>query len=230
MIDCILIEVDHADTLGGSCVGDIYGTLKVLSKMKNIGTINVLTTHNLCKSDKDKIPIKNVKYELIDKLLYQMRNIIMKVDSKDDLFILISGHGYQTKDLSGDEEDGYDEYIRTKTEMIIDDDLKLVAYSGKAKTVRVICDTCHSGSMFDFKNMGVPKPSYKAISLGSSRDNQLSSCDLSYVYGYGGALIVFLIDSELLSDFLYGKNLGSIYIKAKKYLQPLGQTPVMAYE
>ena len=36
---------------------------------------------------------------------------------------MISGHGYQRKDVAGDEIDGMDECIRTKNEIILDDDL-----------------------------------------------------------------------------------------------------------
>jgi len=227
MLDCILIELDPTSTLGGSCVADIYGTLRVLkTNLKCMRNINVLTTHSLCKSD--TIKYTGVQFNLIDKLLVQMKNIISKCN--EDLFILISGHGYQTKDISGDEEDGLDEYVRTKTEMILDDDLKKVIYSGNSKSIKIICDTCHSGSMFDIKNIGIPSIKAKTLYLGSSHDNQLSSCDISYSYGYGGALIVFLIDNNLLTDYLMGKNLVNIYNKSKKYLKCLGQIPVIAYE
>eukprot|EP00914_Ancora_sagittata_P020491 GHVO01040451.1.p1 GENE.GHVO01040451.1~~GHVO01040451.1.p1 ORF type:complete len:382 (+),score=63.42 GHVO01040451.1:37-1182(+) len=73
----------------------------------------------------------------------------------DSLFFHYSGHGTRTKDLDGDEEDGYDEAICPvdfdKAGLIIDDDLFDITVKPLPRGCRltILMDCCHSGSAFD---------------------------------------------------------------------------------
>lgn len=96
------------------------------------------------------------------------------------LYIQISGHGSQVKDVSGD---GKDEAIYPNGRRIVDDDLlnKLVSEIGSNFYVLTASDTCHSGTMFDFPYSGESLVSKKVvnipfvgISLSGSSDTQVN--------------------------------------------------------
>ena len=67
------------------------------------------------------------------------------------VFFHYSGHGTQVKDLNGDEADGKDEAVYSKNGKIItDDDINKVLDSfPEDKTVFLIFDCCHSGTIAD---------------------------------------------------------------------------------
>jgi len=73
----------------------------------------------------------------------------------DHLFFHYSGHGSQVKDLSGDEEDGFDETLVPldfqKAGQIVDDELhdKMVKPLTKGIRLTAIFDCCHSGTVLD---------------------------------------------------------------------------------
>src|SRR5271156_4659564 len=73
----------------------------------------------------------------------------------DSLFLHFSGHGGQTEDLDGDEEDGLDETIYPvdfkRAGMIVDDELHdiLVKPLPAGCRLTAIFDCCHSGSVLD---------------------------------------------------------------------------------
>jgi metacaspase-1 len=66
-----------------------------------------------------------------------------------------SGHGGQTPDLDGDEDDGYDEVIYPvdfqQTSHIVDDDMFFIMVKPLPPGCRLtaIFDSCHSGSALD---------------------------------------------------------------------------------
>lgn len=77
----------------------------------------------------------------------------------DSLFFHYSGHGGTTKDLDGDEDDGYDETIypvdHKSAGMIVDDELHeiLVRPLPQGCRLTAIFDSCHSGSALDLPYM-----------------------------------------------------------------------------
>lgn len=77
----------------------------------------------------------------------------------DSLFLHFSGHGGQEEDLSGDEEDGFDETIcpsdYAKNGDIKDDELfeLLVRPLPVGARLTAIFDCCHSGSVLDLAHM-----------------------------------------------------------------------------
>ncbi|KAF9223655.1 peptidase C14 [Gyrodon lividus] len=84
-----------------------------------------------------------------------MQWLVRDARPNDSLFFHYSGHGGQTKDLDGDEEDGYDEVIYPvdfkTTSHIVDDDMYRIMVSGLPTGCRLtaIFDSCHSGSALD---------------------------------------------------------------------------------
>lgn len=109
------------------------------------------------------------------------------------LFINISGHGAQIKDYSGDEIDGLDEYIIPNGTRVLDDDLLSSLMKNIPSNFYLFtgCDTCHSGTMFDFPYQGEslvnPKfttTPFTGISISACSDKQLDyeiGCDYNKV-------------------------------------------------
>jgi hypothetical protein len=81
-----------------------------------------------------------------------MQWLVRDAKPNDSLFFHFSGHGGQTKDTSGDEEDGYDEVIYPvdyKTAgHLVDDKLHEIMVKPLPAGCRLtaIFDCCHSGS------------------------------------------------------------------------------------
>ncbi|KAG7447456.1 uncharacterized protein BT62DRAFT_930467 [Guyanagaster necrorhizus] len=96
-----------------------------------------------------------------------MHWLVKNAQPHDSLFFHYSGHGGQTKDLDGDEVDGYDEVIFPvdfkHRGQIIDDEMHLIMVKSLPAGCRLtaLFDCCHSGT----------------------------ALDLPYVYGHDGRLI-----------------------------------------
>ena len=72
----------------------------------------------------------------------------------DRVFISFSGHGTTTKDMNGDEEDGYDEALvpvdHARNGLVSDDVLcELIGRINERTKVSVLFDCCHSGTALD---------------------------------------------------------------------------------
>ncbi|KAN0093179.1 Peptidase C14, caspase domain containing protein [Tylopilus felleus] len=84
-----------------------------------------------------------------------MHWLVKDAQPNDSLFFHYSGHGGQTEDLDGDEEDGYDEVIYPvdfkRTSHIVDDEMHMIMVRGLPIGCRLtaIFDACHSGSALD---------------------------------------------------------------------------------
>ncbi|CAN6633076.1 metacaspase-1 [Trichomonascus vanleenenianus] len=84
-----------------------------------------------------------------------MQWLVAGARTNDTLFFHYSGHGGQTEDLDGDEDDGYDEVIYPvdfKTAgHIVDDDMHEIMVRPLQEGVRLtaLFDSCHSGSALD---------------------------------------------------------------------------------
>ncbi|KAK4228194.1 caspase domain-containing protein [Podospora fimiseda] len=88
-------------------------------------------------------------------ILRAMHWLVKDARSNDSLFFHYSGHGGQTKDLDGDEEDGYDEVIYPvdfrQVGHITDDEMHRIMVRPLQPGVRLtaIFDSCHSGTALD---------------------------------------------------------------------------------
>ncbi|EJD07118.1 metacaspase [Fomitiporia mediterranea MF3/22] len=91
------------------------------------------------------------KQNIIDAMQWLVRD----ANPNDSLFFHYSGHGGQTKDLDGDEADGYDEVIYPVdyevNGHIVDDELHYIMVRPLPAGCRLtsIFDSCHSGSVLD---------------------------------------------------------------------------------
>lgn len=88
-------------------------------------------------------------------IIRAMHWLVKDAQPNDSLFFHYSGHGGQTPDLDGDEDDGYDEVIYPvdfrSVGHIVDDEMHRIMVQSLRPGVRLtaIFDSCHSGSALD---------------------------------------------------------------------------------
>ena len=136
-----------------------------------------------------------------------MMHLIAATHPGDTLYIHYSGHGMQTRDTSGDEEDGLDEGICPvdvdTNGCIWDDELNRILVLGIADgaRLRVIFDCCHSGTALDLPFMwrsGIDgcmnrvgastAPASKDVILLSGCDDPETAADTTFAGKSAGAM------------------------------------------
>lgn len=104
------------------------------------------------------------------------------------------GHGGQTKDLDGDEEDGYDEVIYpsdyTSAGHIVDDQIHAICVAPLKPGVRLTCifDSCHSGSVMDLPYVYSTKGALKEPNLAKEAGQNLLEMGMAYARGDTGSI------------------------------------------
>ncbi|XXG93827.1 Ca(2+)-dependent cysteine protease [Hypoxylon texense] len=134
-------------------------------------------------------------------ILRAMEWLVAGAQPNDALFLHYSGHGGQTKDLDGDEEDGYDEVIYPldyeTAGHIVDDQLHQVLVNPLKGGTRLtaIFDSCHSGSVLDlpylYSTKGVLKEPNLAAEAGQGLLKAFSSYTQGDMAGVGSAIFNF---------------------------------------
>ncbi|KAJ3920169.1 peptidase C14, caspase domain-containing protein, partial [Lentinula edodes] len=129
-----------------------------------------------------------------DNILQAMQWLVNNAQPNDSLFFHYSGHGGQTKDLDGDEADGYDE-ARFKVDHeqaghIVDDTLHdiLVKTLPPGCRITAIFDSCHSGSVLDLPYMYSTEGKIKEPNLAAEAGQGLMSAVSSYARGDMGGV------------------------------------------
>ncbi|KAI1335945.1 caspase domain-containing protein [Xylariaceae sp. FL0016] len=122
-------------------------------------------------------------------ILRAMQWLVSGARPNDALFLHYSGHGGQTKDLDGDEEDGTDEVIYPvdykHAGHIVDDQLHDVVVKPLSAGVRLTCifDSCHSGSVLDLPYIYSTKGVLKEPNLAAEAGKGLLSAVKAYATG-----------------------------------------------
>ncbi|KAI0160249.1 caspase domain-containing protein [Xylariaceae sp. FL1272] len=112
----------------------------------------------------------------------------------DALFLHYSGHGGQTEDLDGDEDDGFDETIYPvdykQAGHIDDDELHHIVVKPLVAGVRLtaIFDSCHSGSVLDLPYIYSTKGVLKEPNLAAEAGQGLLKAFSSYASGDTGGV------------------------------------------
>lgn len=127
-------------------------------------------------------------------ILRAMHWLVKDAKPNDSLFFHYSGHGGQTPDLDGDEEDGYDEVIypvdfRTAGH-IVDDEMHRIMVKSLPPGVRLtaIFDSCHSGSALDLPYIYSTQGVLKEPNLAKEAGQGLLSIVSSYARGDLGGM------------------------------------------
>ncbi|KAF2100147.1 hypothetical protein NA57DRAFT_65897 [Rhizodiscina lignyota] len=127
-------------------------------------------------------------------ILRAMHWLVKEARPNDSLFFHYSGHGGQTKDLDGDEEDGYDEVIYPvdfrSAGHIVDDEMHRIMVQPLQPGVRLtaIFDSCHSGSALDLPYIYSTQGVLKEPNLAKEAGQGLLGIVSSYARGDMGSV------------------------------------------
>ncbi|KAI9710571.1 MAG: Ca(2+)-dependent cysteine protease [Bogoriella megaspora] len=128
-------------------------------------------------------------------ILRAMHWLVKEAQPNDSLFFHYSGHGGQTRDLDGDEEDGYDEVIYPvdfrNAGHIVDDEMHRIMVSPLQAGVRLtaIFDSCHSGSALDLPYIYSTQGVLKEPNLAKEAGQGLLGIVSSYARGDIGGML-----------------------------------------
>ncbi|KAI9843307.1 MAG: Ca(2+)-dependent cysteine protease [Thelocarpon superellum] len=127
-------------------------------------------------------------------ILRAMHWLVRDARPNDSLFFHYSGHGGQTPDLDGDEDDGYDEVIYPvdfrQAGHIVDDDMHDIMVKPLLPGVRLtaIFDSCHSGSALDLPYIYSTQGVLKEPNLAKEAGMGLLSAVSAYARGDLGGI------------------------------------------
>ncbi|KAK0236026.1 metacaspase [Armillaria nabsnona] len=129
-----------------------------------------------------------------DNILHAMQWLVAGAQPNDSLFFHYSGHGGQTKDLDGDEADGYDEVIypvdHQRNGHIVDDLMHQIMVKPLPAGCRLtaIFDSCHSGSALDLPYIYSTEGKVKEPNMAAEAGQGLMSAVGSYARGDMGGV------------------------------------------
>jgi len=151
-------------------------------------------------------------------ILRAMHWLVKDARPNDSLFFHYSGHGGQTKDLDGDEEDGYDEVIYPvdfrQVGHIVDDEMHRIMVTPLHPGVRLtaIFDSCHSGTALDlpyiYSTQGVLKEPNLAKEAGQGLLGVISSYSQGNMGGVASNLMGFF-KKATTGDDAYNKTMAT---------------------
>ncbi|KAG6879553.1 Ca(2+)-dependent cysteine protease [Termitomyces sp. T32_za158] len=130
-----------------------------------------------------------------ENIISAMQWLVRGAAPNDSLFFHYSGHGGQTKDLDGDEADGYDEVIYPvdfqRNGHIVDDLLHEIMVKPLPAGCRLtsIFDSCHSGSVLDLPYIYSTEGKIKEPNLAAEAGQGLLSAVTSYARGDMGGVL-----------------------------------------
>ncbi|ETS78595.1 Metacaspase-1 [Pestalotiopsis fici W106-1] len=128
-------------------------------------------------------------------IIRAMQWLVQGAQPNDSLFLHFSGHGGQTEDLDGDEDDGFDEVIYPVDYKvaghIVDDDIHDIVVKPLMPGVRLtaIFDSCHSGTAMDLPYVYSTKGVLKEPNLASEAGQGALSAISAYASGDIGGVI-----------------------------------------
>jgi len=186
--------------------GCINDTCSLKNKLKLLGFNDIRTLTD----DNDYKPTKN-------NMLLEIKNLLESSNNNDILFIGYSGHGSNTIDKSGDEEDGLDEMIiPCDFDPISDDIFKdyISKYIKKNVTLYGLFDCCHSGSILDLKYQYLDSNNYNNFYINKNKSNRNNNNIL---------IIIGCMDNQTSADaFINNKYQGAM---TWSFLQALEEYP-----
>ncbi|KAI2469182.1 caspase domain-containing protein [Annulohypoxylon bovei var. microspora] len=143
-------------------------------------------------------------------ILRAMHWLVKDARPNDSLFFHYSGHGGQTKDLDGDEPDGYDEVIYPvdfrHTGHVTDDEMHRIMVRPLTSGVRLtaIFDSCHSGTALDlpyiYSTQGILKEPNLAKEAGQGLLGVISSYSQGDLGGVANNIMGFFKKATIGED------------------------------
>lgn len=122
-------------------------------------------------------------------IISAMQWLVSNAQPNDSLFFHFSGHGGQTEDLDGDEDDGFDEVIypldHKHAGHIVDDEMFAIMVAPLPPGCRLtgIFDSCHSGTALDLPYVYSTEGKIKEPNLLAEAGQGALQAGLSYMRG-----------------------------------------------
>ncbi|GAA6008044.1 hypothetical protein JCM11491_006589 [Sporobolomyces phaffii] len=145
---CIGINYTGTSNALAGCHNDARNMSKWLCERQNYKQEDIVMLLDTNDASGMSVPTKA-------NIIRAMQWLVRDARPNDALFFHYSGHGGKTKDLDGDEDDGYDETIYPvdfkQAGEIVDDDMNAIMVQPLPQGCRLtaIFDCCHSGSALD---------------------------------------------------------------------------------
>ncbi|KAF8635165.1 hypothetical protein AX15_000503 [Amanita polypyramis BW_CC] len=178
---CIGINYINQNGELGGCINDAINMRNFLCRRFGYKAEDIVMLRDDSKNPME-IPTKA-------NMLRAMQWLVKDARPNDSLFFHYSGHGGQTKDLDGDEEDGYDEVIYPvdfdTNGHIVDDLLHEIMVKPLPPGCRLtsIFDSCHSGTAIDLPYVYSTEGKVKEPNLMAAAGQDLLSTVTSYARG-----------------------------------------------
>ena len=157
-IYCLIIGCNYENQSGElyGCQNDASLIVQTLANYHyNLNGDGVKTKDNLYM--KYLLDRKNFEYPTKKNIIEEINKLVININKSGYGYLYYAGHGYNTYDKEGDEDDGMDEVIIPydhDTNGIITDDWlyeNFVKKLNKNTNVRAIYDCCHSGTIMDLQ-------------------------------------------------------------------------------
>ncbi|KAI9295268.1 hypothetical protein K502DRAFT_324411 [Neoconidiobolus thromboides FSU 785] len=172
----LLIGINYIQTkfeLKG-CINDVKNIQRFLTSSYQFPLEGMVLLTDDQRHNPSRLPTKQ-------NILSAMRWLTDGARANDSLFFHFSGHGSQTPDLDGDEEDGFDETICPldfqQQGQITDDEMNLILVQPLPQGCRLtaVFDCCHSGTALDLPYIYSSSGKLKSFNPAKSAFNTLVS-------------------------------------------------------
>jgi hypothetical protein len=210
----LIVSINYTGTSSalGGCIKDGEAIKKLLvdEPAFNFDESNVIWLRDE-QPDKTRLPTRS-------NMLAALNSAVNATRSGDNLVIAVSSHGSYQKDAKKDEADGRDECLvpldYQTAGMITDDELRAILDKlPSGSTTFVLCDTCHSGTMFDLPyTFDASK-----VRLGNGKDAFREYLETDTTYPETSGTIVTLSgcrDAQFSSDTPEGGALTRSFLHA----------------
>lgn len=169
------------------CINDVKNMLRFLNERFGYSYDDmVILTDD--QTTQGKIPLR-------DNILRAMQWLVKDARPNDSLVFHYSGHGGVTKDLDGDEDEGYDEVIYPldyeRSGHIVDDDMHAIMVRQLPPGCRLtaLFDSCHLGTALDLPYVYLTKGIIKEPSMIKDYGKDAAMAVFDYARGdVGGAI------------------------------------------
>lgn len=192
----------------GGCINDVKNVSTYLNEHCNYKREDMVIL-----TDDQQNPMSQPTKANIIRAMYWL---VKDARPNDSLFFHYSGHGGQTEDLDGDEDDGYDEVIYPvdfqQQGHIVDDQMHEIMVRNLPAGVRLtaIFDSCHSGTALDlpyvYSTHGVLKEPNLAKEAGQGLLGIVSSYARGDIGGIASTAMSFF-KKATSGDSVYQRNL-----------------------
>ncbi|AET41570.1 Ca(2+)-dependent cysteine protease MCA1 Ecym_8291 [Eremothecium cymbalariae DBVPG len=179
----LLIGINYFGSSGElrGCINDTKNILEFLTTRHGYKEEDVVVLND-DQRDPVRIPTRA-------NILRAMQWLVKDAQPNDALFLHYSGHGGQTEDLDGDEEDGMDDVIYPVdfevAGHIVDDELHDILVKPLQPGVRLtaLFDSCHSGTVLDLPYTYSTKGVIKEPNVWKDIGNDGLQAAMAYVSG-----------------------------------------------